>query len=106
MMKLTKAQKITMAWLKNWSPIELKGIDIPEPTADEVKSLVIYLATDLREIMRGPHGDVFRDRVDSALKKEAEAFLAAHPEAARSTKVSRVATNLGGDVKTEEVSRG
>lgn len=65
---ITKKQKLQLAYLTGRLPVELSGEEIPTPTDDEIKNLILLLPSDyLHKIHVGPSGDQFKRLCNEAM---------------------------------------
>ena len=65
---ITKKYKLVQAFLTGRVPLELKGEEIPEPTDDDIKNLILMLSADtLHKIHIGPNGEQFKRLCNEAM---------------------------------------
>jgi hypothetical protein len=67
---ITKKQKLQLAFLTGYTPVELRGEDPVEPSDDEIKNLIILLPNDcLHKIYVGKNGDRFKELCNAAMQR-------------------------------------
>jgi hypothetical protein len=65
---ITKKQKLQIAYLTGYTPVDLRNEEVVAPTDDEIKNLILLLPNDfLHKIYIGKYGDQFKRLCNEAM---------------------------------------